>query len=205
MLKLGQKQRGFTIVELLIVIVVIAILAAISIVAYTGIQDRANAAKAASVAAQYEKIFKLYKSENGYYPRPNSSTACLGNVDDFPAEGVLGPGECARWGDGGWSAYSVNESFNDSLLVYVDQVPSADIRSVSRQGENSATYRGLIYYRGCCGTNSYADGYITYFLRGSQACPVGLSRSFDDITECKITLSGEPPDEWYWGGHGGEG
>ena len=34
------KKRGFTIVELLIVIVVIAILAAISIVAYNGIQAR---------------------------------------------------------------------------------------------------------------------------------------------------------------------
>jgi prepilin-type N-terminal cleavage/methylation domain-containing protein len=39
-----SKARGFTIVELLIVIVVIAILAAITIVAYNGIQSRAVAA-----------------------------------------------------------------------------------------------------------------------------------------------------------------
>lgn len=39
------KQKGFTIVELLIVVVVIAILAAITITAYNGIQERARNAK----------------------------------------------------------------------------------------------------------------------------------------------------------------
>ena len=38
-------SKGFTIVELLIVIVIIGILAAITIVAYTGIQNRAKQAK----------------------------------------------------------------------------------------------------------------------------------------------------------------
>ncbi|MDT4867500.1 type II secretion system protein G [compost metagenome] len=41
-LSLKQKQSGFTIVELLIVIVVIGILAAITVVAYNGIQQRAR-------------------------------------------------------------------------------------------------------------------------------------------------------------------
>ena len=38
----AEKQTGFTIVELLIVVVVIAILAAITVVSYTGITSRAN-------------------------------------------------------------------------------------------------------------------------------------------------------------------
>lgn len=44
-MKLILKQKGFTIVELLIVIVVIGILAAITIVAYNGIQTRARDTK----------------------------------------------------------------------------------------------------------------------------------------------------------------
>lgn len=43
-----KSLRGFTIVELLIVIVVIAILAAISVVAYNGIQDRSKNSKVAA-------------------------------------------------------------------------------------------------------------------------------------------------------------
>jgi len=40
--KTNRNQKGFTIVELLVVIVVIAILAAITIVSYNGISERAN-------------------------------------------------------------------------------------------------------------------------------------------------------------------
>lgn len=43
-----QKQTGFTIVELLIVIVVIAILAAITVVAFNGIQERSKVSRANS-------------------------------------------------------------------------------------------------------------------------------------------------------------
>lgn len=54
-----KTPRGFTIVELLIVIVVIAILAAISVVAYNGIQTRAKISEAKSDLATLEKAMKL--------------------------------------------------------------------------------------------------------------------------------------------------
>lgn len=63
-----KKERGFTIVELLVVIVVIAILAAISIVAYTGIQNRARESAVASKEAQVKKKLAVYKVENDAYP-----------------------------------------------------------------------------------------------------------------------------------------
>lgn len=58
------NPRGFTIVELLIVVVIIAILAAITIVAYNGITDRAKASVKAQDIAQWKKTAELRKVEN---------------------------------------------------------------------------------------------------------------------------------------------
>lgn len=66
--KFENKQTGFTIVELLIVIVVIGILAAISIVAYSGVQDRAENARLQSGMSSVNKAIQLFYSENGTYP-----------------------------------------------------------------------------------------------------------------------------------------
>jgi prepilin-type N-terminal cleavage/methylation domain-containing protein len=60
-----NTSRGFTIVELLIVIVVIAVLAAITIVAFNGIQDRAKTAARSAELAQWKKKSELYKVQAG--------------------------------------------------------------------------------------------------------------------------------------------
>jgi len=65
MLNLRNKQRGFTIVELLIVIVVIGILAAITIVAYNGVQERARAVAIADGFKKIDKAFQLFAIEEG--------------------------------------------------------------------------------------------------------------------------------------------
>ena len=62
------SQRGFTIVELLIVIVVIAILAAITIVAYNGIQTRARDTSALAAAGSLAKKIEAFNSVTGAYP-----------------------------------------------------------------------------------------------------------------------------------------
>lgn len=70
-----QIQRGFTIVELLIVIVIIAILAAITIVAYNGIQNRANNTAVQSDLSNFAKKIELIKIQNGgIYPAALTSS-----------------------------------------------------------------------------------------------------------------------------------
>lgn len=73
-----QKQTGFTIVELLIVIVVIGILATISIVAYNGIQGKARDSQRISDLNAIVKALEIHKANNGTYPAtvstPNASS-----------------------------------------------------------------------------------------------------------------------------------
>ena len=76
MLKLAST-RGFTIVELLIVIVVIGVLAGITIVAYNGIQNRAyTSAAKQSLRDSFNKI-QEYKTINGAFPANETDLATL--------------------------------------------------------------------------------------------------------------------------------
>ena len=87
-MKRASQQKGFTIVELLIVVVVIAILAAITIVAYNGISNRAKASAAQNATSQAGKKIssvavlnaELYPTAaelpgaTGFTPSTNNST-----------------------------------------------------------------------------------------------------------------------------------
>lgn len=89
---MNTSRRGFTIVELLIVIVVIAILAAITIVAYNGIQERARASSVSSALNQAAKKLSLYQVDN-----PNQYPA------DLASAGITNSGDVSY-------QYSVNNS-----------------------------------------------------------------------------------------------
>jgi prepilin-type N-terminal cleavage/methylation domain-containing protein len=77
----NDKNTGFTIVELLIVIVVIAVLAAISIVAYNGIQNRANDTVVRADLRNFANKVQQYNAQNGQYPPAGSKS---GNSTVFP-------------------------------------------------------------------------------------------------------------------------
>ena len=66
--KASTASRGFTIIELLIVIVIIGILVAITAVAYNGVTKQAKEATAKSDLKQASTQLELDKAKNGTYP-----------------------------------------------------------------------------------------------------------------------------------------
>jgi prepilin-type N-terminal cleavage/methylation domain-containing protein len=132
------NKRGFTIVELLIVIVVIAILAAISIVSYNGIQTRAENTKTISATAAWVEALQLYKIDNGNYPPMNS---CLGDTNTYSD---THNGRC--WGQSGDGTWFVNPGFLSQMSTYVSSYPIPSNKDVNANSGGNQ-FRGAMYFR----------------------------------------------------------
>jgi prepilin-type N-terminal cleavage/methylation domain-containing protein len=87
-----KSEKGFTIVELLIVIVVIGILAAIVIVAYNGVQNSAKAQSSKSTAANVQKKIEAYNANKGNYPTDTSYSAFTTTLNSDPTSTLANTG-----------------------------------------------------------------------------------------------------------------
>lgn len=74
-MKTNIKTKGFTIVELLVVIVVIGILAAITMVSYSGVTTKANLSANKANASSVVSAADAYFAENGTYPTSGNLSA----------------------------------------------------------------------------------------------------------------------------------
>src|ERR1700733_9200630 len=94
MISLKKRNKGFTIVELLIVIVVIGILALLVITTYSGIQAKARNAKRQTDIQSLQTQLEAFFSQNGYYPSltdMNSSTWLATNMKSLDQNALSDP------------------------------------------------------------------------------------------------------------------
>jgi len=74
MVSLKQKQSGFTIVELLIVIVIIGILATLVIVTFSGVQQKARDSERKTDINAIANVLEAFYANKGYYPSAGEIT-----------------------------------------------------------------------------------------------------------------------------------
>lgn len=173
-----MKSRGFTIVELLIVIVVIGILAAITIVAFNGIQDRADSTRNIAAARSFVAAFKsLAQTED-----PPTAPHCLGEPS------VYSGGSCSFNGSTG----TVNAALNAKLASLG---ASSATRLSTKWNNGHLTYHGswfgthrvLIYHvsptQNCGLPNVLSGDFTNLQLNGAEYTARGTTS-----TVCYISL-----------------
>jgi general secretion pathway protein G len=81
-----EQERGFTLVELMVVIVILGLLATIVVINVMPAMDRAAATTARANISQIEEGLKIYKLNNGRYPTAEEGLAALvpATVDRLP-------------------------------------------------------------------------------------------------------------------------
>lgn len=73
--KLQAKEKGFTLLELLVVIALLAVIATGALIAYENVGDNAQAAAGANSAATIDRAIRTYKAVEGNYPNQWDSLA----------------------------------------------------------------------------------------------------------------------------------
>ena len=133
-----NKNTGFTIVELLIVIAVIGILAGITVVAYNGVSQRATNTSIISTAKNSINLIHSYIGATGKYP--HSSDSCL-----VPIQGST----TCHYGTGDRSVSSLLASELSKFGTLPTSVPDVGhtgtnyVDSVSYIYDNNRTFNGV--------------------------------------------------------------
>jgi len=129
-----KDSRGFTLIELMVVIVILGILAGLIIPRIMGRPDEARQAKARIQIQALETALKLYRLDNGDYPTTEQGLKAL---VEPPTVGVL----AKNWREGGYlekGKVPKDPWGNDFVYLYPGTKGDFDLLSLGADGEPGA-------------------------------------------------------------------
>lgn len=122
-----QRQSGFTLIEIMVVVIIIGILAAIVAPNVIGRLDDANETKVAADISGMEAALKLYRLDNFTYPSTEQGLDALVTQPNDPG--------IRNWNAGGYLDKLVNDPWgNPYQYLYPGNNGEIDIYTLGRDG-----------------------------------------------------------------------
>jgi prepilin-type N-terminal cleavage/methylation domain-containing protein len=144
MISLRKETKGFTIIELLIVIVVIGILAAIGFVAYGNVTKSARDSDRQADASALAKKAEEYYASNGQYP---ADFATLGAMEGVDAKTTTSPsGRAAVDGGatlGACTTEPTSKATDEYCYIVVADQSQMEIRYWNENGNTTESITGV--------------------------------------------------------------
>ena len=128
-MKMSNKQKGFTLLEIMVVIVILGVLASMIVPNLMGNKDKADRQKVVSDVIALENALDMYKLDNGSYPSGDQGLEALVTEPS-------GSPEPRNYREDGYIKRLPQDPWgNDYILNNPGEHGKLDILSVGQDGE----------------------------------------------------------------------
>ena len=182
-----DRNRGFTIVELLIVIVVIGVLAAISLVSYSGIKQRTENSIIVQSASTFRKVVQITSLSDISLPAGTIGRFCLS--DQSAETNTDGTPKCGEYSSSGPKAKGA--LYNETLINKFKNSVGGSLPKLIKNdayGPYTLYFGPTLEYASLSGgepgwrdeTGAPVKAIIHYWLTGeNQSCSLSPAVTFD--------------------------